>query len=161
MGVKVYKWGGQRPPFEDFYMTKRTYRYFAGEPLYPFGYGLAYTSLTYSDVKVDHEEVGPEDAVTVSVKVANSGRMAGDEVVQLYLTHPGIAGAPIQALAGFQRVHLDRGDHKTVSFLLRDRDLSIVNESGQRRIVPGSVDVWIGGGQPTASSATVEPAGSQ
>ena len=74
--------------------------------------------------------------------------MASDEVVELYLTHPGAAGAPLRALQGFQRVRLDPGQRKTVSFTLRGRDLSIVNEAGQRQIVPGTVQVSIGGGQP-------------
>jgi beta-glucosidase len=87
--------------------------------------------------------------------------MPGDEVVQLYLTHPGITGAPVRALKGFQRIHLDRGEKKTVSFVLRDRDLSIVDEAGKHRIVPGNVAVWIGGGQPTARPGLPKPAGAQ
>src|SRR5437899_740758 len=78
--------------------------------------------------------------------------MAGDEVVHLYLTHGGVVGAPLRALAGFRRVHLDRGQKETVSFTLRDRDLSVVDESGKRRIIPGTVQAWVGGGQPISRS---------
>jgi beta-glucosidase len=85
--------------------------------------------------------------------------MAGDEVVELYLTHAGFAGAPLRALQGFQRIHLDRGEKKTVSFTLRDRDLSVVDQAGKRRIVPGKVEVWIGSGQPMALARVPQPAG--
>ena len=84
------------------------------ESLYSFGYGLSYTSFTYGQVSVDHEKIAAIDTVTLSVDVSNSGRMASDEVVQLDLTHPGVDGAPLRALRGFSRVHLDRGEKKTV-----------------------------------------------
>ncbi len=159
--VTFYKSVDQLPAFEDYSMAKRTYRYFDGEPLYPFGYGLSYTSFSYSHPRVDNANVTADGAVTVSVEVANSGAVAGDEVVQVYLTHPGVAGAPLRALQGFQRVHLARGEKKTVSFTLRDRELSIVDEAGKHRIVPGKVDVWVGGGQPTVRSGLLKTAGAQ
>ena len=159
--ITFYKSVDQLPPFEDYSMAKRTYRYFDGEPLYPFGYGLSYTSFSYSNAKVDNANVAADGGVTISVDVANSGAMAGDEVVQLYLTHPGITGAPLRALQGFQRVHLDRGEKKTVSFTLKDRALSLVDDAGKRRIMPGNVDVWIGGGQPLVRSGLPKTAGAQ
>jgi beta-glucosidase len=97
--------------------------------------------------------------VTASVEIENSGAMAGDEVIQIYLTHPGIPGAPLRALKGFQRVHLERGQKKSVSFTLRERDLSIVDEAGKHRIVPGKVEVWIGGGQPVTRGGLSKTAG--
>src|SRR6202035_4423225 len=124
-------------------MAKRTYRYFDGEPLYPFGYGLSYTSFTYKNAKVSPANVSAIDSVTISVDVSNTGAVSGDEVVQLYLTHTGVTAAPLRALRGFQRVHLDRGQSKTVTFSLHERDLSIVDEAGKHRIVPGAVNVWI------------------
>jgi len=146
--VTFYKSVDQLPPFEDYAMAGRTYRYFQGEPLYPFGYGLSYTSFAYSKPKVNHRKITADDSVTLSVEVENTGPFASDEVVQLYLTHPGVAGAPIRALCGFQRLHFNRGEKRTVSFTLSGRDLSIVDEAGKRRIVPGKVEAWIGGGQP-------------
>ncbi len=140
-------------------MAKRTYRYFGGEALYPFGYGLSYTTFRYGKATVDKETVAAKGEVTASLEVENAGAMAGDEVVQLYLTHAGVPGAPIRALKGFQRIHLDRGERKTVSFVMRDRDLSIVDEAGKHRIVPGKVDVWIGGGQPLGRSNLPHPVG--
>jgi beta-glucosidase len=159
--VTFYKSTGQLPAFEDYSMAKRTYRYFDGEALYPFGYGLSYTAFAYSQPRVDNASVPASGVATVSVDVANTGAMAGDEIVQLYLTHPGVAGAPLRALKGFRRVHLTQGQKTTVSFMLRDRDLSIVDEAGKHRIVPGKVDVWVGGGQPVAPAGLPKTAGAQ
>jgi len=157
--VTFYKSVGQLPAFEDYSMAKRTYRYFSGEPLYPFGFGLSYTSFGYGKPLVDRERIPAKGTVTISVDVTNTGPVAGDEVVQLYLTHPDIPGAPLRALKGFQRLHFERGEKKTVKFVLRDRDLSIVDESGKHRIVPGKVAVWIGGGQPVATASGAKSPG--
>src|SRR5262249_9765253 len=162
--VTFYKSTEQLPAFDDYSMARRTYRYFDGEPLYPFGFGLSYTSFTYSDPKVNRSSISADDAVTVSVDVTNTGVMEGDEVVQLYLTHRGLAWAPLRSLKGFKRVHLDRGQRTMVSFTLHDRELSIVDEAGVHRIVPGTVDVWVGGGQPATSrwrTALPKTAGAQ
>ena len=157
--VTFYKSIDQIPPFDDYSMSARTYRYFRGEPLYPFGYGLSYTSFSYSEPKVSDAEYGATQSIRLSAKVKNTGKVASEEVVQLYLTHPNVAGAPIRALAGFQRILLDPGQEKTVSFTLRDRDLSIVDESGKRRIVRGSVEAWIGGGQPNIRAGLLKTPG--
>jgi beta-glucosidase len=153
--VTFYKSVAQLPAFDDYSMSKRTYRYFDGEPLYPFGYGLSFTTFAYANARAD-KVAGSSTEVTLSVDVSNTGGKAGDEVVQVYLTHPGVPGAPLRALKGFRRIHLEPGQKQTVQFTLRDRDLSIVDESGQRRIVPGNVQVWIGGGQPAGRT---KPAG--
>jgi beta-glucosidase len=157
--VTFYKSLDQLPAFEDYSMAKRTYRYFDGEPLYPFGFGLSYTSFAYGEPKVDHAKISAKDSVTLSVDVKNTGAAAGDEVVQLYLTHVGIEGAPLRSLAGFTRVHLDRGEKRTVKFVLRERDLSIVDAAGKHRVVPGKVEAWIGGGQPVSTSGLAKPEG--
>ncbi len=159
--VTFYKSTEQLPAFEDYSMAKRTYRYFDGVPLYPFGYGLSYTTFAYSKPRVDHASISAKGAMTVAVDVTNTGGMAGDEVVQLYLTHPGAAAAPLRALQGFQRVHLERGQKRTVSFTLRDRELSVVDDSGKRRIVAGRVDVWVGGRQPVSRPGLPETAGAR
>ena len=157
--VTFYKSVDQLPPFEDYSMAHRTYRYFEGEPLYPFGYGLSYTTFAYSNAVVDKPEVPADGEVKISVDVTNTGTMPGDEVVQLYLFHTGIAGAPIRALQEIQRVHLPASAKKTVTFTLKDRALSIVDARGARKIVPGGVDVWIGGGQPAARQGLQVPPG--
>jgi beta-glucosidase len=157
--VTFYTGVEQLPPFDDYSMSQRTYRYFSGVPLYPFGFGLSYSNFTYANARVDREEIPADGAVTVSVDVKNSGAMAGDEVVQLYLSHPSVQGAPIRALESFSRVHLAPGEQKAVSFTLRDRQLSVVDEAGKTRIIPGTVEVWIGGGQPIAGTAQTSPPG--
>ena len=151
--VTFYKSVDQLPDFEDYSMARRTYRYFTGEPLYPFGYGLSYTSFSYSNARVSSPRVRADGSVTVSVDVANTGAMDGDEVVELYASHPGLAGAPRRALVGFERIHLARGQTRTVQFALRDRGLSVVDPQGVRRIVPGQIELWAGGGQPGAQTA--------
>ena len=157
--VTFYKSVEQLPPFDDYSMSKRTYRYFAGEPLYPFGYGLSFTRFSYSNSHVSKTTVAAPDDVTISADVTNSGPVAGDEVVQLYLTQAGIRGAPLRALRGFQRIHLNRGEKKTVEFTLHERDLSIVDEGGKHRIIPGQVAVWLGGGQPVSRPGLTQPPG--
>src|SRR5437763_17065766 len=149
--VTFYKSVAQLPPFGSYSMNGRTYRYFTDQPLYPFGYGLSFSSFNYSDAKVTPDQVAVGTAVTVSARVTNASSVPGDEVVELYLSHPGVNGAPLRALAGFQRIHLAISASQTVTFRLNDRDLSTVDEAGIRRVVPGPVEVWIGGGQPAAA----------
>lgn len=148
--VTFYKSVAQLPPFGSYSMNGRTYRYFTEQPLYPFGYGLSFSSFSYTDAKVSQPQVAADGSVTVSVHVANTGSVPGDEVVQLYLTHPNVEGAPIRALVGFQRIHLDASASQTVKFTLHGRDLSLVDENGVRRILPGVVELWLGGGQPVS-----------
>ncbi len=159
--VTFYKSVAQLPPFGNYSMSGRTYRYFTEQPLYPFGYGLSFSSFNYSDAKVSQTQVAADGTVTVSVRVTNASSVPGDEVVQLYLAHPGVDGAPIRTLAGFQRIHVDAAASKTVDFTLRDRDLSVVDDIGVRRIVAGPVDVWIGGGQPIAGPGQPQTTGTR
>jgi beta-glucosidase len=159
--VTFYKSTLQLPAFDDYSMAKRTYRYFDGEPLYPFGYGLSFTSFDYKNVRTDRVTASSKESAKISVDVVNTGAMAGDEVVQLYVSHPGVAGAPLRALKGFQRVHLDRGEMKTVTFTLGDRQLSVVDADGKRRIVAGTVQVWVGGGQASARPGLPKSAGGE
>jgi beta-glucosidase len=157
--VTFYQSVDQLPPFDDYSMSKRTYRYFSGEPLYPFGYGLSFTTFSYSNSHVSKTNVAATDNVTISVDVTNSGAVAGDEVVQLYLTQAGVRGAPLRALKGFQRIHLNQGEKKTVEFTLHDRELSVVDDSGKHRIIPGQVAAWVGGGQPVSRPGQSPPQG--
>jgi len=157
--VTFYTSTAQLPAFTDYGMSKRTYRYFSGTPLYPFGFGLSYASFAYSGARVDQPQVDASQPVTISVEVQNTGGVAADEVVQCYVTHTGLAGAAIRSLVGFTRVHLERGEKKTVSLTLHERELSVVDEAGVRRIVPGPVGLWIGGGQPVAGVGQSPPPG--
>ena len=159
--VTFYKSIEQLPSFSSYSMAGRTYRYFTEQPLYPFGYGLSYSTFRYEKGEVESAQIAAGGTVSISARVTNTGKSAGDEVVELYLSHPGVDGAPIRALAGFQRVHLDAAESKTVKFSLHDRELSIVNPDGVRRIVPGEVKVWIGGGQPVAGPGQAPTPGAE
>jgi len=153
--VTFYKDISQLPPFESYAMKGRTYRYFEGVPLYPFGYGLSYTTFAYSGLKVPAEPVTAGSPVRAEVTVTNTGKVAGDEAVQLYLNFPGVPGAPLKALRGFRRVHLDPGASENVQFDLQPRDLSIVTAAGEVVVPEGEFRVSIGGGQPGASAPFV------
>jgi beta-glucosidase len=153
--VTFYKDVSQLPHFEDYSMKGRTYRYFEGTPLYPFGYGLSYTTFSYSNLKLPTAPVQAGDPVTAEVTVTNTGSKAGDEVAELYLSFPDVKGAPIRALRGFKRVHLEPGASQTVPFELRPRDLNMVTEIGDPIIATGKYTVSVGGGQPKTSAATV------
>jgi beta-glucosidase len=154
--VTFYKSVDQLPPFEDYAMRGRTYRYFTGEPLFPFGFGLSYTKFSYSNLDVATKTVAAGDPVSADVTVTNAGQRDGDEVVQLYLEFPKLAGAPLRALRGFERVHLTAGESKKVHFELKDRDLSMVTEAGEPIIAAGEYSLFVGGGQPGTSAQTVE-----
>jgi beta-glucosidase len=153
--VTFYKGVNQLPPFEDYSMKGRTYRYFAGEPLWPFGYGLSYTKFSYSGLALSDDSINAGDSLKFSVTVTNTGSLAGDEVVQLYLKFPSVQGAPIRALRGFERVHLTAGGSRNVAFALNPRDLSMVTASGDTIVAPGSYEVSIGGGQPGTAAPSV------
>jgi beta-glucosidase len=146
--VTFYKSVDQLPPFEDYAMKGRTYRYFQGEPLYPFGYGLSYTTFAYSGLTVPTTPVAAGSPVVAEVTVTNTGKRAGDEVAQLYLEFPKVAGAPLRALRGFQRVHLEAGASQQLRFELQPRDLSMVTEAGEPIVAEGQYTLSVGGGQP-------------
>ncbi|MFB0564427.1 MAG: glycoside hydrolase family 3 C-terminal domain-containing protein [Candidatus Aminicenantaceae bacterium] len=146
--VTFYKSVDQLPPFKDYTMKGRTYRYFGGEPLFPFGYGLSYTKFKYSDLVVqDTVQMGQE--IEVSVDVENVGKRAGDEVVQLYVTDiEATVPVPIRSLKGFQRIHLESGEKQTVRFVLTPKDLSLLDGEFKRVVEPGIFEVSVGGKQP-------------
>jgi beta-glucosidase len=146
--VTFYRSADQLPPFPDYHMAGRTYRYFTGDPLYPFGHGLSYTRFHYSAARLSTPTVKADGTVEISVDVTNQGPRDGDEVVQLYVSHAGVPGAPLRALQRFERVHLKREETRRMAFTLDARALSVVGEDGVRRVSPGGVQLWIGGGQP-------------
>jgi beta-glucosidase len=197
--VTFYKSAAQLPPFTNYSMFGRTYRYLTEAPLYPFGYGLSYSTFRYSDPAVAGDSGSPaashsspslerqvepanpqapearqnlaqhpnspsqqfpgDSPITVSAHVTNTSSIPGDEVVELYISHPGADGAPLRALAGFQRVHLDAHASQTVKFLLTPRELSIVNPQGERIVPAGRVDLWIGSSQPLNIPSRPAPPG--
>jgi beta-glucosidase len=153
--VTFYTGVEQLPPFEDYAMKGRTYRYFDGTPLYPFGYGLSYTTFSYRGLRLAKKTINAGDPFAAEVTVANTGGREGDEVVQLYLNFPNVSGAPLRALRGFKRMHLQPGESQKVSFELKERDLSMVTEAGEPIIAEGKYSVSIGGGQPNTGAPIV------
>ena len=146
---------GQIPPFENYSMRGRTYRYFAGTPLYGFGLGLSYTSFAYDHLKIAPARAKSGESVTVEGDVKNTGARAGDEVVELYLTQPKAFETPVRVLAGFERLHLGPGASAHVSLTIDPRSLGQVDRTGNRVIVPGEYAVSLGGAQPQ-EAASVE-----
>src|SRR5579859_938988 len=150
--VTFYTGVDQLPNFEDYGMANRTYRYFSGKPLYPFGYGLSYTKFSYSDLNVPAQPIAVGEQVAADVTVTNAGNLAGDEVAQLYLKFPPVKGAPNVALRGFVRIHLEPGASQKVHFDLKPRDLEMVTEDGNPIIAQGDYTISIGGGQPDTAA---------
>jgi beta-glucosidase len=153
--ITFYTGVSQLPNFEDYGMAGRTYRYFKGKPLYPFGYGLSYTTFKYSDLGVPTQAVVAGQPVNADVTVTNTGKVAGDEVIEVYLKFPDVKGAPLIALRGFQRIHLEAGASQKVHFELKDRDLGMVTEAGNPMIAAGEYTISIGGGQPDTGAVCV------
>ena len=146
--VTYYKSIDQIPAFELYDMAGKTYRYFTKEPLYPFGYGLSYTSFSYSNLSLP-EKAPSGDKVKVKVTVTNSGKVEGEEVVELYLTdEKASTPRPIRQLEGFKRIMLKPGESKDVEFVLEPRQFSIINNKEKRVIEPGYFTISVGGKQP-------------
>jgi beta-glucosidase len=146
--LTFYRSVADLPPFGDYAMAGRTYRYFAGTPVYPFGYGLSYTRFDYGPLTVAPARGGAENGLRVTTRLTNKGDRPGEEVAQLYLNFPDRPGAPRVALRGFQRVALRPGETRSVTFDLSPRDLSSVALDGARSVAAGSYRVTVGGGQP-------------
>ena len=155
--LTFYKGVDQLPPFEDYSMANRTYRYFTGKPLYPFGYGLSYSKFEYGSIKLSSNSLQAGDPLQVDADVKNASQRDGDEVVEVYLTFPKLPGAPIRALRGFTHVHIAAGDTAHVRLTLNPRDLSHVNKAGDRIIAPGSYTLSVGGGQPGTAPGVDAP----
>jgi len=147
--ITFYKSLDQLPPFEEYSMEGRTYRYFKDEPLYPFGYGLSYTKFKYSNLKISPQRIKIGEDILINVEVENIGKITGDEIVQLYLSKsaPNLE-LPIRELQGFKRINLKKGESTSVSFTLTDKNLFHVNDEGKRIIEPGMIQISVGGCQP-------------
>jgi beta-glucosidase len=150
--VTFYTGVDQLPPFSDYAMNQRTYRYFTGKPLYPFGHGLSYTRFNYGKVTLTRTSVKAGETIGVDATVRNDGKVAGDEVVQLYLSFPDAPGMPVRALRGFTRINLAPGASQRVHFDLDARDLSSVTAAGARLVAAGKYRVSVGGGQPIGNA---------
>jgi len=156
--LTFYRGLADLPPFEDYAMEGRTYRYYAGTPVYPFGAGLSYTRFSYAPLRIEPVDGAPENGVLVTTEIANTGGRDGDEIVQLYLTPPAFEGAPRLALRGFRRVSLKTGERRPIGFRLSPRDLSFVTRDGVRQLIPGQYKLSVGSGQPGTGVAGQESA---
>jgi beta-glucosidase len=146
--VTFYQDIAQLPAFADYSMQRRTYRYSHAQPLYGFGEGLSYTTFAYAGAQLSSSELTAGNPLTVKVNVKNTGRMDGDEVVEVYLTPPASALAPVRALIGFTRTHLAAGESREVSIAIDPRQLSQVDAAGKRSIAAGEYEIHVGGRQP-------------
>ncbi|MBL0303206.1 MAG: glycoside hydrolase family 3 C-terminal domain-containing protein [Cytophagaceae bacterium] len=152
--VTFYKSDSDLPDFLDYSMDNRTYRYFKGQALYPFGYGLSFTAFKYGNLILP-KTLAKGMPLEVEVSVTNSGKLAGEEVVQLYVSHQKINGkAPIRALKGFLRISLKPGETQVVKMQLSVEDLSIISENGEEVQPVGEMVISVGGGQPGMKNKT-------
>ncbi len=144
--VTFYKSAEQLPPFGDYSMKNRTYRFMTDIPLYPFGYGLSYTTFEYSHLVIKPKKAKTGDKINVSVDVTNTGKLAGDEVVQLYISHlEASVPAPLRQLQGFKRINIKAGQTKTVRFTLEPKQLAVFTDDGKRIVEPGKIRIVAAG----------------
>lgn len=147
--VTFYKDINDIPEFSDYDMRGKTYRYFKGDPLYEFGYGLSYTSFKYSNLKMPETIESGKD-FTVEVDVENSGDLKGEEVIQLYIQNPNADEFnPHKSLASFERVSFNSGEKTTLKFKIKNDQLAVINNEGKKIIKPGSYIISVGGAQPS------------
>lgn len=155
--VTFYRTSEELPDFRDYAMKNRTYRYMENEALYPFGFGLSYTTFSYSNVKISKASIHVGEELECSVVVKNTGSMPSFEVVQLYLTDMEASlTIPRWQLAGFRSVYLNCGEEKVIRFTLTGRHMSIIDEEGRRIIEPGKFKIYIGGSQPDQRSMALK-----
>jgi beta-glucosidase len=152
--LTFYRSVADLPPFGDYSMKGRTYRYFTGTPVYPFGYGLSYSKFDYTPPSIEPINGSAEHGVRVTTTVKNTSSRAGEEVAQIYLTPPNFDGAPRIALRGLQRFALKPGESRQIAFELSPRDLSFVRADGTHAIVKGDYQLSVGSVQPGSDIAT-------
>jgi len=149
--LTFYKTVDDLPPFDEYGMDGRTYKYFEGEPIFAFGHGLSYSTFKYSNLKFPDEYV-VKDHLDLSVTVSNEGAYDGEEVVQVYASYPGHEGAPLNVLCGFKRVFLKSGEERTVNFSISPDDFAIYDPEKRMSVPVGNMQFSVGGHQPDAES---------
>ena len=154
--VTFYQSTSQLPPFEDYSMEDRTYKYFKGEPLFPFGFGLNYSSFAYNNFNTPETIIAGEN-IEISVDVENTGNVEGDEVVQVYVKDvEASVRVPVHSLQSFKRIHLKSGEKKKVTFNLSPKQLALLNDDMKWMVEPGEFIISVGGGQPDYIPTTTE-----
>ncbi|MBK5244222.1 MAG: glycoside hydrolase family 3 C-terminal domain-containing protein [Eubacteriaceae bacterium] len=142
--VTFYKSVNDLGDFKDYSLKNKTYRYFKGKPLYPFGYGLSYSTFAYSHLNIEGQDASKP--ITIKVDVTNQGKMDGDEIVQVYYTVPGVKNQPLQSLCKFKRIHIPYGKTQQVTLQLSPNQLSYIDEAGDHNLIHGKVILKVGGG---------------
>ena len=143
----------QLPPYEDYSMQGRTYRYMTEEPMYPFGFGLSYASFEYSDIVLSFDAIKKGESVSVKCKVTNTSEIAADEVVQMYIQIENKkVRSPLYSLKGVQRIHLKPGESREIDFEINPEMLQLVDENGKWISVKGNAKVFISGSLPSDRS---------
>ena len=146
----------QLPAFENYAMKGRTYRFMDAEPMYPFGFGLSYTSFKYSALKLSQTLIRKNESIDAELIVTNTGKVPADEVVELYISHPHAGNdAPIYALKNFKRIALAAGESKRLNFKITPEMLTLINDAGEAVFVNGDVNIYIGGSLPSERSKTL------
>ena len=151
--VTFYKSTEELPAFTDYSMDNRTYKFMKGEALYPFGFGLSYTSFEYSNLSAASSRINNGDSIVISIDVKNTGTRDSDEVVQVYIKDlKASVRVPRHSLCGFKRIHLKSGEKITVNFEINSRAMTIVDEEGRRYVEGGDFTLFVGGSQPDSVS---------
>ena len=153
--VTFYASTSQLPPFDSYAMTDRTYRYFTGTPLYPFGFGLSYTTFAYSSAKPSTDTLNAGQPLTITANVKNTGTREGDETVEFYMVPKNLLGGPLRSLVAFEKLHLKPGESRSIQTTITPRSLSLVSLDGTRRVLPGDYILYVGGNQPTANGLAI------
>ena len=155
--ITFYASTAQLPPFDDYSMKDRTYRYFTGTPLYAFGYGLSYTHFQYTSAKLSTGTLEAGQPLSVSAEVQNVGGFDGDETVELYLIPKPSTGVPLRSLVGFEKLHLRKGENKAIQITVAPRQLSLVTPDGSRSVQAGEYELYLGGSQPLHGAGVFLP----
>ena len=127
-------------------MKGRTYRYMTQTPLYPFGYGLSYTTFAYENARLSKDRISTDEPITLSFDITNTGKRDGDEVAQIYIKNPNDPNGPIKALKAFKRVHVKAGESQSLSVTLASKAFQSFNDNTQTMEVrPGNYQILYGG----------------
>jgi beta-glucosidase len=144
----------QLPPYEDYSMKERTYRYMTQDPLFPFGYGLSYTTFGYQDARLESTSIKRGQPLRVELKVENKGDCQGEEVVQFYLSKPGAGSeGPLSSLIGIKRVKLEPGQSQLVEFEISPEAMASINEQGKKQLLKGDYTLIVSAAAPVKRSA--------
>jgi beta-glucosidase len=149
--VTFYRSSEELPEFTDYNMAGRTYRYMKNEALYPFGYGLSYTTFELSNITVDSEEIVPGKDINCTVDIKNTGAISGAETIQVYVRAK-VEGAPNHQLKGLKKVHLNPGEQETICITLKDEAFGLYDNNEELVLQDAEYELFIGISQPDVRS---------